>query len=95
MEQQNNKELDKRFRHHAWFLKSKMTIAEAIEYMAKCHDFFLGKKLSRKQSTNLLEPPSYDDVIYDSECPCHSWRITQIEKDYFLEKRNQYQEDKV
>lgn len=80
-----NDVLNKKFKHHKWFLEG-VTVAYALDYFAKCGDFYIGKKPARKQSDNLL-----DDIVYEEVLMCCEDRLTyklnEVEKSYFLERK--------
>lgn len=79
--------LNKRFNHHSWFKDGKTTIKEALDYFAQSGDFYLGKKPAIKQSDKLLDDMIYDDILKFSGKEGGTYRLNDLEKEYFLERK--------
>lgn len=82
--------LEKKFKHSSWF-KEGVTVAYALDYFAKTSDFYIKQKPSKQQSSNLFDDINYNDVITDGHC---IYRLTQEEKDYFLERKEHWKKQK-
>ena len=78
--------LDKKFQHHSWF-KEGVTVKHALDYFAICGDFYLDKKPAKKQSSNLFDEVIYDDILKYSGKERGSYRLTDEEKEYFLQQK--------
>ena len=84
--------LDRKFTHHAWFLKSNITRKQAIEYFAAHYsDFHLKKKAKRNSCDNLFGDTEYVAVLYGDE-DGRSWIMTDDEAQYFEKRVRFYRE---
>jgi hypothetical protein len=83
----NINNLDSKFKHHSWFKKSELTKRQAIEYFATCSDFRLEKTPSKEQSTNLFDSINYDDVLVYHAKTKSKYKMTQEEKEYYLQRK--------
>jgi len=77
--------LDKRFVHSKWFIEG-VTVKYALDYFVATSDFYIKQKQSRNTNTNLFDPIQYYDVITDGYSG--SYKISEEEKQYFLQQRN-------
>jgi len=82
--------LDNKFRHHAWF-KEGVTVRYALDNFAKTSDVYLSQKPSKHQSMRLFDPINYDDILTDGR---YSYRPTEEEKEYYLERKAYWKEQK-
>jgi len=84
--------LDTKFHHHSWYLNCGLTKRQALEGMAETGDFRLDKKPSKNQSNNLFDEINYDDII----CYCGkekgTYKVTEEEKAFFIERSNFWRE---
>lgn len=79
---------EKRFKHHFWFKEGK-TVGYVLDYLAKmtvAGDFELVQKPAKKQSEYLFDDTIYDDIIRYKGKECGSYKLTQEEKKYFLDR---------
>ena len=80
-------ELDKKFRHHAWFKNCNLTRRQAIEYFAHSGDFWLTQKPSKSQSEYLMNEPLYDDVLKGAE-DGRTYCMSKEEIEYYIKRRD-------
>lgn len=84
--------LDRKFVHHAWFLKSNITRKQAIEYFAAHYfDFQLKQKVKGNSLDNLLDDAEYSTVLYGDE-DGRTWTMTDEEVQYFKQRVQFYKE---
>ena len=86
--------LDRKFQHHSWF-KEGVTVGYALDSLAKSGDFILDKKPSTKQSNRLFDPVIYDDVLRYVGKEGGSYRLSVEEKEYFLQRKEYWKEQKT
>lgn len=81
--------LDRRFRHHTWYLGEKMTVREFLDWAAKAYGTMeIIKMPTKEQSDYLLDPLRYEKVLVSDEGRGF-YRLSQTEYEYFVEKRKQ------
>lgn len=80
--------LSKRFKHSTWF-KEGVTVGYALDYFAKTGDFYLSKKPALKQSNNILDDITYDNIITDGRC---FYRLSREEMQYYLDRKAYWSE---
>ncbi len=85
--------LERKFQHHSWF-KEGVTIGYALDYFAKCGDFYLDKKPSKKQSSNLFDETQYDDILRYAGKEKGSYKLSADEKEYFLQRKEYWKQQK-
>jgi len=88
----NERELNKKFQHHSWWRGQGLTKRQVLDRMAKSGDFYIGKKPkpSKYQSSYLLDDILYDDIIKYAGKEGGTYKISQIEKEYFLSRKKYY-----
>ena len=86
--------LDKKFKHRSWF-KECVTVRYALDYFAKCGDFYLDKKPAKKQSAYLLDDIIYDDVLRYAGKEKGTYRLTEEEKNYFLDRQQYWKKQRA
>ena len=79
--------LDKKFQHHSWFREG-VTVKHALDYFAKCGDFYLDTKPSKKQSSRLFDDVNYDDILRYSGKEKGLYKLTEEEKQYFIQQKS-------
>lgn len=85
--------LDRTFRHNSWF-KEGVTIRYALDYFAKTNDFTLDKKPSKIQSDKLFDDINYDDILKYRGKEKGTYKLSQEEKEYYLERKEYWNEQK-
>jgi len=94
----NDKILDTKFVHHSWYRNTKSgpykTKREALDEMAKSNDFVLDKKPSKTQSNNLMDDINYDDILRYTGKEKGTYRLSEVEKKYFLERSEYYKKQR-
>ena len=95
------KELLTKFRHPSWWKGQGLTKQQALDEMAKTGDFYIDKKINIKKTeiANIGKAifdrvEIYDDVIKYAGKEKGLYRISPIEKEYFIKQKEYYKKQR-
>ena len=81
--------LDRKFHHKIWNLDRDWTVREFLDEAAYSGNFFVDKKISRRQSENLMDEINYNYVLVSDEGP-GTFKLTEEQRLFFEERRAEY-----
>jgi len=79
--------LNKKFKHHSWFIKSNMTVKDFLDYvLSNSGDFYITTK-NKFKTNNLFDEPEIEYRLNDGRC---SMKLEYQERNYLAENNDYF-----